>query len=68
MLTLDGRDRIPEPFIWQLLRDMARTVEHMSKIRFDGFENLGKHPFVLHLDLKDENSKRREFELLSHPS
>lgn len=56
---LDGRgQRIPEAFLWQLLRDFASTIEHMSKIRFDGAASVGKHPFVLHLDFKDENSKR----------
>lgn len=50
--------RIPEAFLWQLLRDFAKTAEHMSKVRFPEATDVGNHPYVLHLDLKDENGKK----------
>lgn len=51
------RERIPEAFVWQAFNDLAQACYHMSIVRLDpSLEPPGRDFFVLHLDLKPDNS------------
>lgn len=55
---LPSRLRLPEAFIWQAFNEFAKVAVHMSSARFHkSVAPVGENPFILHLDLKHDNSE-----------